>query len=1225
MNCTNCGTENPKDAKFCLNCGTQLQQVCPQCSTNNPPNAKFCFNCGHKFGDQISQDGAKLSETIQSSSLESGQQLGLERLMPAEFASKLEAARRNRAMEGERRIVTILFCDIVGSTAAAEQLDPEEWTDIMNNAFEYLISPVYKYEGTLARLMGDAILAFFGAPIAHEDDPQRAIMAGLEILEKFEPFCEKIKKQYDVELDVRIGINTGLVVIGQVGSDLAVEYTAMGDAVNLAARMEQTAQPGTVQISQYTQKLIAPLFAFESLGSLKLKGKSEPIDVFKVLHPVTRPGQVRGIKGLDAPLVGRDGEMEILQGSISELQQGRGQIISLIGEAGLGKSRLIRELHNSISSRSNDERNILWLEGHSLSYETSTPYAPFIHLFSTYFNIKTDQSDSERYNAIRTKINEYLPDYADEYSAYLATFLGVHLSTESLDRVRYLEPPQLRERIFRALHALVDSMASRQPLVVVLDDLHWIDPSSLDLLETLLPMTEHHEVLIMVLFRPRESEPSWRFHELAGREYAQRYTSITLKPLGKNESRQLVAKLLHIDDLPQHVRKLILAKSEGNPFYVEEVIRSLIDGQLVVRENGHWVTTQAINDLSVPDTLKGVITARFDKLDEDTKQVVQAASVIGREFGSKMLTWVHGSDQVLNIAIPELQKRELILEISREPEQVNSFKHVLTQETVYSSLLRRKSQQFHLRAAEYLENTNSEQFNEIARHFLEGGQEFQAATYLVKAGDRAAQAYSTPEAVEYYSKALEILVTGGESDLTRRAYEGLGGAFILANDIESTVRNYQEMLEYANSQDDTPMQVSALNKLAQIEGQWLGQFDQAEDHLLEAERLAREYQDKAGLAELFTVRCGICNMIGDLGNAAKYLGESVEIGRELNLKEQMAYGLSHMAGTLTNLTQFDKAAEKAREALELSRQIGNRFREAEVLTFPIAYCHLRDGELDAALEASQNGVEIASSIGASVLVSIGEFMLGIIFHLRGEYQEAITSYKKSIDAGHQSGLPMFEAGPLCSLGSAYLDVSETYFDQVLEYHEQATTLMETPMGATAGGSAWADLGFCHLAKGDPDTANDYFKKGLTVPTPQGLLNRPRFLLGASSVALARNQLEEAQHSLSKARDFVNDRAMKFLYPSIEFQEALISVERDDMERALNHFQRTEKLAAEMQMRPLVWQSYAGQSRALSAMNQEKAAKEKHIAAQEMINQVGDLIEDQALREKFIQSATQKLE
>ena len=196
-----------------------------------------------------------------------------------------------------------------------------------------------------------------------------------------------------------------------------------------------------------------------------------------------------------------------------------------------------------------------------------------------------------------------------------------------------------------------------------------------------------------------------------------------------------------------------------------------------------------------------------------------------------MLTWVHGSDQILNRAIPELQKRELILEISREPEQVNSFKHVLTQETVYSSLLRRKSEQFHLRAAEYLENTNSEQFNEIARHFLEGGEEFQAATYLVKAGDRAAQAYSTPEAVEYYSKALEILVTGGESDLTRRSYEGLGGAFILANDIESTVNNYQEMLEYANSQDDTPMQVSALNKLAQIEGQWLGQFDQAIDNI----------------------------------------------------------------------------------------------------------------------------------------------------------------------------------------------------------------------------------------------------------------------------------------------------------------------------------------------------------------------------------------------------------
>ena len=328
-------TANPSDASFCSHCGTSLTSSCPSCSAELPGGARFCLKCGQEIGDHGAQ--SRLSR--------------LQQYIPKELLGKLEAAQATGGMQGERRIVTMLFCDVSGSTAAAGKLDPEEWAEIINGAFDHLISPVYRYEGTLARLIGDAVLVFLGAPIGHEDDPQRAVLAGLDMVQGIEPYREQISLRWGIDFQVRVGINTGLVVVGEVGSDLRVEYTALGDAINLAARMEQTAQPGTVQVSADTYKLIAPLFEFQDLGGIEVKGKIEPVQAYRALRPKTEPGSLRGIEGLDAPLVGRKAEMDALQGAIEELQQGRGQIVSVMGEAGLGKSRLIAELRHSLPIR----------------------------------------------------------------------------------------------------------------------------------------------------------------------------------------------------------------------------------------------------------------------------------------------------------------------------------------------------------------------------------------------------------------------------------------------------------------------------------------------------------------------------------------------------------------------------------------------------------------------------------------------------------------------------------------------------------------------------------------------------------------------------------------------------------------------------------------------------------------------------------------------------------
>ena len=567
-----------------MSCGSTLANVCPNCQAELPAEAKFCLSCGHRLGPP-----AAVPEPEERPELA---EVRLDQYIPAELLDKLKSARASGGMQGERRVVTMLFCDVEGSTAAAEELDPEEWAEIMDGAFEHLIAPVYRYEGTLARLMGDAILAFFGAPIAHEDDPQRAVLAGLDIVREIGPYRKEVNSRWGLEFNVRLGINTGLVVVGEVGSDLRVEYTALGDAVNLAARMEQTAQSGTVQITENTHKLIAPLVRFEDLGSIEVKGKREPVGAYRVLEELVSPGSLRGIEGLDSPLIGRDKEFESLLKAIGELRQGQGQILSVMGEAGLGKSRLVSELQHALEAdgllNGASATALAWYEGRSLSYQTTTPYGPFIDLFSNYFSLNGDRGSVKAYETISARVADLLPNSFEEVSPFIGTLLGVPPTGEAAERVRYLQPPQVRDMVFRATKDVVEQIAAARPLVLVFEDVHWIDPTSLELLEQMMAVTERASLMLVGIFRPVRQEASWRFHEAASRDYPHRYTSVLLEPMGQDQSRELVANLLHVEDLPETARALIMEKAEGNPFFVEEVIRSLLDAGLVVREGGHW-------------------------------------------------------------------------------------------------------------------------------------------------------------------------------------------------------------------------------------------------------------------------------------------------------------------------------------------------------------------------------------------------------------------------------------------------------------------------------------------------------------------------------------------------------------------------------------------------------------------------------------------------------------
>ncbi|MBC8506445.1 MAG: AAA family ATPase [Anaerolineales bacterium] len=1234
--CTNCQFSNPQGAKFCSNCGSQVKQGCTNCGAELIPNAKFCSNCGQpaQVAAATQTESAQPAkgaappaaapqgpEPAQTSPAPTSSNLG--KYVPAALLSKLEAARDGEGAQdslGERRIVTMVFCDIQGSTAAAGKLDPEEWHEIVNGAFEHMIAPVYKYEGIIARLMGDGILAFFGAPIAHEDDPQRAVLASLEILEGIEIYREKILKEWNMEVNVRVGINTGLVVVGGVGSDLRMEYTALGDAINLAARMEQTAEPGTIQISADTHRLVAPIFSFEDLGGVQVKGKEEPVQTYRVLGIKTAPGQIRGIEGLDAPLIGRDSEMHTLRGIVIELREGRGQIVSVMGEAGLGKSRLVSELYKSPTPVAGKKAELVWMEGRSLSYETTTPYAPFVDLFKQHFDLETLNTDSDRYQAIKSRLTHVAPDSAEEIAPYFASMLEIEITGEDAERVRYLAPPQLRQGVYNAVLTYVETLASQSPLVLVLDDVHWIDPTSLDLMEQLLPLTERVPFLLMALFRPRRQEPSWQFHENAARDYAHRYQSVILQPLSKDNSRELVANLLEVDDLPKKVRTMIMEKAEGNPFYVEEVIRSLLDSGLVIRKDGHWQTTEDIENISVPDTLSAVITTRLDQLDEDSRQVAQTASVIGRQFPFNVLETVHYSKVPLDRTLTDLQRRELIREKSRMPERVYMFKHTLTQETVYASLLLKKRRELHKTVAECLEANDPERVNEIGRHFMEARQFARALPYLVQAGNRAAKAYSTKEAIELYTQTIDLLEKVDlDIELARSAYEGLGGALEFAYDFPNAAETYRQMIAFGEKHADIPMQVSGKNKLAKAVGFGMAQLPEALQLLEEAEMLASQVNDLPGLAEGGMIQCAFCTARADFDGAVNFLGQAVKIGRQLEAIEPRLYGLTHIANTYTFMGLFEDAWETVEDALALATETGNRQYISELLTFSIPFYHIRNGDIELARNKAQEGTDIARQIGSISSGVSGNFVLGFIAKLQGEYEKAMHHFQQALDINGGS-IPYQEAMILGLMGSTVLDLGPGLKEKVLQYHDKAEALLENPIGGIMGAAVWAELGFCAMATNDLEKGKIMFELGMTTPTAMMHLSRPQLLIGSASINMMEGDIDSAQELLEEAQTYIDERKMKHVAPFIHLAMGKVMHAKGEIEVAIEQFTQAEETAQALGYRPTIWQAQASAADALQMSGQNDNASEKRTHAIEMVNEIESFFEDQELRDVFITNA-----
>ncbi|MEE8465928.1 MAG: adenylate/guanylate cyclase domain-containing protein, partial [Dehalococcoidia bacterium] len=924
----------------------------------------------------------------------------LEKYIPKELLAKLEGARRTGAASGERRVVTMLFCDVTGSTSAAEQLDPEEWADIMNGAFEHLISPIYRYEGTVARLMGDSILAFFGAPIAHEDDPQRAVLAGLDIVEGIRGYQDDVKRRWNLDFGVRVGINTGLVVVGEVGSDMRVEYTAMGDAINVAARMEQTAQTGSVQISGDTHDLIAPLFEFDSPEEVQAKGKAEPVTAYRVISKKAEPGRMRGIDGLSSPLVGRDGELKELCQVLERLHDGRGSLVCLIGEAGLGKSSLINEMHTRWEKVAGS--GAPWIECRGVSYDTTRPYGIFFQ--SILHALGVTESDS--IETVRTKVAAAPMHFPPGVGTAVVHAITVLLALETESDSPQAEGQAVQRELHEACVSWWRAVAAHAPTVIVMDDLHWADPASVQLMIDLFPLLEEIPLVILCSFRPERQSAAWRVKQVAETEFPHRYTEINLSALSDEDCDQLFGNLLGVDGLPPQIRRVILEKTDGNPFFLEEIIRTLIDNGAITRDetSAHWRADTDISEISIPENLLALLTSRIDRLEDDVRRTLQLSSVIGRSFLHGVLEQITDAGSVLDRQLSTLQRAELIREASRVPEVEYIFQHDLTREAAYNSILLRERREFHLLVGEAVENLFSNRLEEnahlLAHHFYQAGDHERAMRYSVMAGAESARLYANDEAITHYARAIEIARAGDSSNEQMIAlYMARGRAQEVSGQYDGALTGYRELEELGRKTQDAALEMAALAPIITIHSTLSGRPDTDLARALSARSLvlAQQLGDHASEAKTLWNNLLLELLAAeDYYKAIEYGERSLQIARQYDLKEQTAFTLQDTGRAHVAVEQFPEAKLALEDARAYWRSTGNMNMLADNLynAAGVLYAQL---DFAGAWEFGQEALEISRSIGSVYLEAIG-LIVTVQYHMHsGDIGEALAATEEGLE------------------------------------------------------------------------------------------------------------------------------------------------------------------------------------------------------------------------------------
>lgn len=1172
MQCPTCGHQNAPDAKFCSECGTKLSVVCPVCSAQAEPGARFCSNCGSPL-------------TAGHAAEVAGDPRDLSRYVPAQLLAKLRAAEAGTAMRGERRVVTILFADIQGSTAAAEQLDPEDWAEIANGAFEHLIAPIYRYEGTLARLQGDAILAFFGAPIAHEDDPVRALRAALEIVEAVGRYRTATEERWGVPIEVRVGVNTGLVVVGEVGSDLRVEYSALGDAINVAARMEQTANPGTVQVSDETLALTHDMFETESLGPVELKGKAEAVPTHRVLRFIGGEPAVTPAR----PIVGREAELARLDDLRSRLGAGRGWIASIIADAGVGKSRLIREFRRrsaaaqKVEASFDGDGELGWMLGASRSYDSTIPFATIRELLTRWWD-----PEGLAFERVEQAAAAVGLDDADA-AAYLAYVAGVPLPEQAEWFLNALETPALHGSATETLSNYFVAEAGRRPLVIVMEDLHWADDLSVSVVDRIMELTERAPIGLLFAMRPYREDSTWRVHEVAERDHPHRYHHIDLGVLVDADRQALLESLLGEAELTDETRVAVLDRSDGNPLFLEEMVRA-------IKEAGAAPT-------AVPTTLGGILTARLDRLDDAGRLTVQLASVLGSDFARESLDALMAG-RGLSAAVTDLLRRRILVEVDDSPGRL-AFRHALMQETAYETILRRTRRELHHQVAEHLIERHPDAAEDIARHLVEATDLDAAFPHLIQAGLRATRSMAIGDAIEHLTLAVDHTPLDAPPELVEQAHQALGEAYALVPDLTQSEAAYQRLYEYGEHAARPTAKVAALNHLGYTTAALGADLDKASSYLEDARRLAIEVGDDIGLAEYHMNACFVASLGGSIGDAVAHDEATVELGERTGRDSIRLSGMIRRATNYAALLASDDAVPAIESAIAEATEAGMEEAVAVVRAFGAATVAYAAGDIAGAfaiVEDAHPTLERYSSFYAAT----NQSQAGLMLFALGDLEGALSRFVDCRRLAARLGQPFIGSAGAAGMAAVYAAFGMP--EPIDELRAEATASFEHPLGHFLGSTTLMSLGFADLYLHDWRGAAASLQRGLESPSVTQYLDRCHLSAGLGMALNGLGDREGAERAIAAGRAYAVEKRFAAADSMLGFAAGRLAETAGDGDGARREYLAAQAIAGERGERLTLVMILTGLARLGDSAAADRAAV--------VIEDIAGSITDPALRASF---------
>ncbi len=1028
--CQRCDQYHAAGANFCGACGLQLSRRCPQCRHANSPGNNFCNLCGHALSPH--PPSAPATGTTEPAAY-----------TPRHLAEEILTTRS--ALEGERKQVTVLFCDLVNSMELVDRLGPDRMHTLLNRFFEFSLSAVHRYGGTINQFLGDGFMALFGAPLAYEDHARRAVFSALELRHNLQ---ERRIDFADVslQLQVRMGLHTGVVVVGSIGDNLRMDYTAIGETTHLASRVEQSAAPWTICVSETTATLVQDDVRLEVLGPMYVKGRSESITVSNVVErrPLRSPLEWRGQRMLRR-FVGRERELHILHELVQQAERGRGQVIGIIGEPGMGKSRLLYEFCHSV-----DATRLTFLEGRCLPFGQAMPYLPVLDMLRQHLGITAHDPPEKSAEKVQLGLQALKMDPLAS-QAYLRQFLGMKIDTQELAMQR---SESIKSRTCETLCQMWLKLSHQQPLVIIVEDLHWVDTSSEEFFTSLIDALAGAPVFFLATYRPGY-RPPW-----VDKSYM---TQLALQPLTHPESLMVVHAVLQQDMLSHSLAQMILEKTDGNPLFLEELT-------LAVAKDGDMYAHAGL-----PDTIQGVLMARIDHLSDAAKRVLQTASVLGRTFSLRLLRRVWDGPAMLDACIQELARHEFVYSESEGEEPMYSFKHALTQEVAYDSLLIGRRQRLHAAVGHALETLYADRLEDIydrlAHHYSKAQHADKAVTYLTHLADKMAREHAHVEAVlalqDAIGHGMTLAATPVQDTLLVELHLRLASSLY-------ALGRYQEALDGLQSQEalfktvDDPRLNGRLALVCSQTYTMLEDWETATAYAHQAVEAAKQCQDEATMGQAYHVLAMERYWMG-------YPQEGMDYSRHAltclaHTTERSRLGMAYFVLGLNALLLGDFPT--AQEAADSVGAMGASIADAHLQTFAAwlgGWLASTQGEFDAGITLCKRALAVSPD-PLNTALALG--WLGYTYVEKGEPNEAIPHLEQAIERLRQSGYRRLEAAYTTFLGEAFL--LRGALDRARDLARQGHDLARAERYRL--GVAWAQraLGRIAQAEGNVDEAERYF-------------------------------------------------------------------------------------------------------------------------------------------------------